>query len=179
MMPTQRMLLQASQSTPLCTNSNYGIYSSPSASAWVYTESQGTARHTGPRRLQPTQSTHCSSSLTQPPPPRPTTRSPPPAACMTKQPRSCTSGRWQRPTAHTHSCKKPCGTRNKTHAKSHIPCAPVLSMVLRREGMGPLATANPSKAIANQVVLLLGAARGSYKVGSVRFANGTRSLLAR
>lgn len=46
------------------------------------------------------------------------------------------------------------------------------SMVLRREGMGPLAIADATKAIANEVVLLTGAPRGSYKVGSVRFANG-------
>lgn len=46
-------------------------------------------------------------------------------------------------------------------------------MVLRREGMGPLAVADNNKAIANEVVLMgPGAARGSYKVGSVRFANG-------
>lgn len=46
-------------------------------------------------------------------------------------------------------------------------------MALRREGMGPLAAADASaKVIANTVVLLTDAPRGSYKVGSVRFANG-------
>ncbi len=45
-------------------------------------------------------------------------------------------------------------------------------MALQRDGTGPLASADPTKCIANQVVLLKDASKGIYKVGSVRFVNG-------